>query len=128
MLTEEKKTALKVRLEEEKNTLEVELERLGARNPSNSADWVAALPEGEEFGADRTDNAGVIEEIQGNYATLNELEGRLNTVLRALDKMKSGTYGFCEISGDPIELERLEANPAARTAKAHMGEEEKLPR
>lgn len=126
MLTDAQKTALTERLENEKKLLEEELGRLGARNPDTPGDWVAAKPEGEEFGADRTDNAGVIEEMHENNASMNELEGRYNSVVGALERMKAGTYGVCEISGHDIEIERLEANPAARTCKAHMQEERSL--
>lgn len=126
MVTDSQKAELRAKLEAEKAVLEEELTKLGSRNPSNPADWVASKPEGEEFGADRTDNAGVIEEIQGNYATLSELEGRLNNVLRALGKMEDGTFGICEISKEPIEVERLMANPAARTCITHMQDESKL--
>jgi len=38
----------------------------------------------------------------------------------ALEKIKLGTYGICEICGNHIEEERLQANPSARTDKAHM--------
>jgi RNA polymerase-binding transcription factor DksA len=126
MLTDAQKTALKERLEGEKKLLEEELSRLGAKNPGTPGDWVTAKPEGEEFGADRTDNAGVIEEQFGNSASMQELEGRYNTVTRALEKFANGTYGVCEMSGHDIEPERLEANPAARTCMAHMHEEKTL--
>lgn len=126
MLTDEQKAALKARLENEKKVLEEELSRLGTKNPDAPGDWVTAKPAGEEFGADRTDNAGVIEEMHENNASMNELEGRYNTVTRALAKFADGTYGICEISGSEIELDRLEANPAARTCKAHMQEERTL--
>ena len=29
--------------------------------------------------------------------------------------MDSGIYGICEASGEPIPLDRLKANPSART-------------
>lgn len=126
MLTDTQKSAFKERLEKEKTVLEEELSRLGSKNPDTPGDWVAAKPAGEEFGADRTDNAGVIEEMHENNASMNELEGRYNTVVRALSKFDDGTYGVCEVSGNDIELDRLEANPAARTCKAHMGDEPSL--
>ena len=126
MITDAQKAELKGKLENEKTLLEEELGHLGARNPSNPTDWVANKPEGEEFGADRTDNAGVIEDMHTRNASLNELEGRLQNVLRALGKFDTGTYGVCEIAGTDIEVERLYANPAARTCKAHMAEESKL--
>lgn len=126
MLTEEHKQLLKEKLEREREVLLTELSRLGAQNPANPADWMAAKPVGDEFGADRTDNAAVIEDMHTNNASLNELEGRLNNVLRALQKFTDGTYGVCEISGGPIEPERLDANPAARTSIAHMRDEHLL--
>ena len=96
---------------------------MGKRNPANPSDWVPAKTGGEgDFGADRNDNADLIEEMHDSNASLNELEGQLNTVLMALEKIEKGTYGTCEISGEPIEIERLNANPSARTCKAHMGE------
>ena len=48
------------------------------------------------------------------------LQARLTDVNVALGKIENGTYGICEVSGEPIEADRLEANPAARTNKAHM--------
>lgn len=126
MITDTQKAELKAKLEGEKKLLEEELARLGTRNPSNPNDWVAAKPEGEEFGADRTDNAGLIEEMHSNNASMNELEGRYNNVVRALGKFDTNTYGECEISKSDIEVERLYANPAARTCKAHMQDEHAL--
>ena len=48
-------------------------------------------------------------------------------IKRALKKIKDDEYGKCELCGEDIEEDRLEANPAARTCKKHMGEEAKLP-
>jgi DnaK suppressor protein len=42
----------------------------------------------------------------------------LPEVQRALAKMEAGTYGFSEDTGEPIELERLEAIPWARRTAA----------
>ncbi|MBI3573655.1 TraR/DksA C4-type zinc finger protein [Candidatus Kaiserbacteria bacterium] len=111
---------LKKRLEEERALLERELSALGVRNPSNPSDWVAAKPVGDEFGADRNDNADIIEEMEDNNAAMNELEGRINLVIRALEKMETGAYGVCEVCGEEIEADRLSANPAAPTCKVHM--------
>jgi DnaK suppressor protein len=38
---------------------------------------------------------------------------RLSRVLRALDKIDDGTYGFSDVSGKPIPEERLAAMPEA---------------
>ena len=122
MLTQNDLVKFKKLLEEEKVLLETELSELGSRNPSNASDWVPSKPAGDEFGADRNDNADIIEDMQDNNAALNELEGRLNQVMNALLKITEGTYGTCEISGESIEMDRLEANPASPTCKKHMRE------
>lgn len=111
--------AYKVKLEEEKVRLEEELGTVGRRNPSNPADWEAVPDEvGQE--ADPNDRADLIEGFEANTAILKELETRYNNVLAALDRIEKGTYGICEVSGEQIEEERLSADPAARTCKAHI--------
>lgn len=37
----------------------------------------------------------------------------------ALQRMEDGTYGICEVDGTPIEFERLQALPWARTHVKH---------
>lgn len=42
-------------------------------------------------------------------------EGKMLRLLdRALERIDSGTYGYCQETGDPIEFKRLEAIPHAR--------------
>lgn len=120
MLNSAQTAKFKKSLQAEKALLEQELSGLGKRNPDNSSDWVATKPEGDEFGADRNDNADIIEDMEENSATLTELEGRLNLVVRALENIEEGTYGVCEVCGADIEPDRLAANHAATTCKAHM--------
>ncbi|XKT74657.1 MAG: TraR/DksA family transcriptional regulator [Patescibacteria group bacterium UBA2163] len=123
MLTETQITELKARLEKERDILEQELASLGSRNPNHPGDWEPKKPEGEETSPDRNDNADIIEAMHENNASMNELEGRFNNVMRALKKIGDGNYGICEVSEEPIEFERLEANPAARTCLKHIDQE-----
>jgi DnaK suppressor protein len=37
----------------------------------------------------------------------------INKIDQALDRIEYGTYGYCEESGEPISLRRLEARPIA---------------
>jgi len=109
------------RLESEKATLENELKTVGRRNPSNPADWEAVPQEtGQE--SDPNDAADLINHFEDNTAILKELEIRYNDVLKALMKLEEGTYGICEVSGESIEEDRLEADPAAKTCKAHLND------
>jgi RNA polymerase-binding transcription factor DksA len=110
-------------LEEELKKLEEELKSVGRINPTNPSDWEAVQGETNVDPADRNEVADGIEQYEENSAILKELETRFNNVKLALEKIDEGKYGVCEMSGENIELDRLEANPAARTCKAHMNEE-----
>lgn len=109
----------RTRLTEEKAKLEAELATVGRKNPSNPNDW-EAVPEDTGLEADPNDRADQMEEFGNNHAILKDLENRYNDVLAALARIENGTYGVCTVSGDPIEEDRLEADPAAATSKAHM--------
>lgn len=116
----------KTKLEQEKQILEEELSRLGIQDPE-TGDWGATLDEQDESDQSDLNDRGDRDEdfiIQAN--TLGELEIQYRRVLQALQKIEDGSYGNCEISGQPIEEDRLKANPSARTCKAHMDEEPKL--
>lgn len=47
----------------------------------------------------------------------------LSEVEMALYKIQCGEYGYCEISGEPISIQRLQANPTSRTS---IEEQERL--
>lgn len=110
-------------LEEEALNLTAELKTLGVQNPQVASDWVERTDDLDTSNADLNEVADRTEEYDERRATLAVLEGRLNNVNLALKKIADGTYGICEVSGEPIEEDRLEANPAARTSKAHMDTE-----
>ena len=107
-------------LEEEAAKLRVELQELGVQNPEVKADWVERADDLDTVSADPNEVADRTEEYDERRATLATLEGRFNDMKRALKKINEGKYGICEVGGEPIEEDRLEANPAARTCKAHM--------
>lgn len=125
-MTEEELKKFKDRLLEEKAQLEGELKSIGRINPNNPADWEPVPGDMDKTEADSNETADGIEEYEGNTAILKQLETRYNLILHALKKFDTKTYGKCEISGKDIEVERLEANPAARTGINHIGEEEPL--
>ena len=45
---------------------------------------------------------------------LDQQENELKETIHALAKIRSGTFGICEKSAEPIPVERLRANPIAR--------------
>ena len=110
-------------LEEEATKLQTELESLWVQNPEVKTDWVERADDLDTVNADLNDVADRTEEYDERRAVLAALEGRYNDVKRALRKIDDGTYGACEISGEPIEEDRLDANPAARTCKQHMDQQ-----
>ena len=49
-------------------------------------------------------------------AVLSTSDGRLSgdiSIDQALQRVENGTYGYCEETGEPIGLKRLEARPIA---------------
>ncbi len=114
---------LKALLLTELDAVTEELKTLGVHNPENKHDWVATPVDTETNEADENTSADHAEELEERTAILADLEKRYNETLLALEKIETGTYGICEISGEPIEEDRLLANPAARTCVAHKEEE-----
>ncbi len=112
---------LKSKLEEELAMLEQELKSVGRINPDNPKDWEATPPEMNILENDEEEVADKIKGYEENNSVLNQLETRYNEVKRALGKIESGKgYGICEVGGEQIETNRLEANPAATTCTKHM--------
>lgn len=113
------------KLQAEKNRLVEELNAIGSPNPDKPNDWQAGVSDMDEP-AFREEVADRLEELQEREGTESNLEKRLADIERALEKINSGQFGICEISGEEIEADRLEANPAARTCKAHIDQEDSL--
>jgi len=104
----------------EKDQLTQELSQIGVQN-AVTGDWQAVpMTTDGEAESDYTDQADYVEDFESRSGRLSEIEKRYREVVSALEKMSQGTYGICEKSGEPIETDRLMANPAARTCKAMM--------
>jgi DnaK suppressor protein len=114
--------SFKEKLETERKTLHEQLTKVGRQNPTNPDDWQGLPDDTEAKAIDPNDAADRIESFEENSIIAEELEVRYNEVLDALTRIEEGTYGICQVSGEPIEIDRLEANPAARTNKAHMND------
>lgn len=104
----------------EKKLLEAELGQVGRRNPDNLADWEATPTDKDPSQADENTVANGIADYEDNVAIVNTLETQYQDLKIALDKIENGTYGICEIGGEEIDEERLEANPSARNCRKHM--------
>jgi RNA polymerase-binding transcription factor DksA len=114
-------SVLKDKLNQEKELVTRELSEIGSvKNPKNPDDWQAKHDDLDILRADANEVADQIGSYENNNALVNELEQRLMEIDAALEKMEKGTFGACEVCDKPIEEDRLEANPAAKTCKAHM--------
>jgi RNA polymerase-binding transcription factor DksA len=113
----------KLRLETELAQITETLTTLATQNPDLASDWIPHTNEQEMSEADENVQADTNEAYENRTAIVADLETRFNNLNRALEKIAAGTYGVCEVSGEPIEKARLDANPAARTCIAHLDEE-----
>ncbi len=104
------------RLEEMRETLLSELEStdLGDRNINQT--------EGYGVKNHPAEDATEVFDRERNLALRNEIESELHVVEHALQRIADGTYGICEMGGEPIPVERLEARPAATLCVAHQRE------
>ncbi|NSM56800.1 TraR/DksA family transcriptional regulator [Wolbachia endosymbiont of Atemnus politus] len=53
------------------------------------------------------------DEDSGNEKLIERRKERREEIKKALEKIKLGTYGYCEWTGEEIGIERLKANPLA---------------
>ncbi|MFH1031276.1 MAG: TraR/DksA C4-type zinc finger protein [Chloroflexota bacterium] len=95
------------RLETERARLLDELEELKA-----SAKTDEVRREGSPFGKREEEATGSFE-LEKRLALEKRIGEELAEIEHALDKFKQGTYGLCDVCGQPIGLERLEALPQA---------------
>ena len=109
----------KEKLEAEKVSLETQLGTIGQPSAENPGEWEAVQKDTEQE-ADPNDQADHLDEYQENRAVLDVLNTQHREVLAALSRIEAGTYGNCEECGQPIEDDRLEADPSAKTCKTHL--------
>lgn len=103
---------LKNSLLKEKEELESNLGKIAKPVDKEEGDYETSF---EDIGTDKDDNATEVDQYTQNLGVESTLEKNLQDVLDALEKMEKGTYGLCEKCGKEIPLERLKANPSART-------------
>jgi len=98
---------LRSRLESEQKRLTAELEQLKASvRPANER------REGSPFGK-REEEATETLELETRLALEKRVRDQLAEIEHALAKFEDGTYGLCDLCGQPIDPARLEALPQA---------------
>jgi len=111
-LSPEEVEELRALLGAEKDSLEEELAEHGRKVGDDWQGTAKGFPSDE---ADATDAADSMEELAINIPLVEELETRYKEVIAAMKRLAEGKYGLDENTGEPIDIERLRANPAART-------------
>lgn len=108
-----------------KQRLETELEEITktlgehGHQVGIGGEWSASSETMETDATDPNSVADQIEELVGNVSIVGELKGRFKAIQSALEKIEKGTYGKCEVGGEDIPADRLEANPSAATCIEH---------
>lgn len=106
--------------------LQDELARLETLRANISEDLLE-----EEHGAERelstldqhpSEIGTEMHDLERDQAIAESVENELAEVRTAIGRVKDGTYGRCEVDGEPIPPERLEAMPATRRCAAHQVE------
>ena len=113
------KKKVKEKLESERDVLLEELRDMGKLN-TETGEWEATPEEMSFPESDPNDLADRFEDFEARSSMLKTLEPRLSNILRALKNLNKESFGQCEVCKGDIEMERLDANPAARTCKKHL--------
>ncbi|QPQ55409.1 RNA polymerase-binding protein DksA [Allosphingosinicella flava] len=78
-----------------------------------SRDTMASLKSGPIQEADMTDRASSETDWSIELRTRDRQRKLISKIDAALRRIEQGEYGYCEVTGEPISLARLEARPIA---------------
>ncbi|UTR14502.1 TraR/DksA C4-type zinc finger protein [Salipaludibacillus sp. LMS25] len=110
---------LKKGLEEQKKILS---ERLKAYDDYGlDHGFASSISSGElsQYDNHPADSATELYEREKDIALHEKIILELKAIEHALNKFENGTYGICEVTGQQIPYERLEAKPTAKTIIQH---------
>lgn len=80
---------------------------------SQSVDTLEELRQGGLNQPDEIDRASLETDKSLDLRTKDRIRKLINKIDEALDRIEDGSYGYCEETGEPIGIERLEARPVA---------------
>ena len=80
---------------------------------SQSVDTLDDLRQGGMQQPDDIDRASMETDKALDLRTKDRIRKLINKIDDALQRIEDGTYGYCEETGEPIGIERLEARPVA---------------
>lgn len=89
---------------------------------------LASLSEGGIHEADITDRASVETDRALELRTRDRARKLITKIDQALARIEGGVYGYCEESGEPIGIRRLEARPIATLSLEAQERHERMER
>lgn len=78
-----------------------------------SGETLQHLQQGNEVEADIADRASTETDRALELRTRDRMRKLINKIDQALERVEDGSYGYCEETGEPISIPRLEARPIA---------------
>jgi RNA polymerase-binding transcription factor DksA len=106
------------RLEAERSRVEDLIGELRADLDNESESDDAELSDYDQHQADAGTETF---EREKDLSILESLETELAEIEAAIERVDNGTYGVDEVTGEPIDADRLEAQPTARTNVGTQG-------
>ena len=94
-------------------------------NKSNNQVLYNGEPDDNSTSADVVDQASSYTEKNVEMKTINRQIKLISKIDSAIKKIKDGTYGYCEETGEPIGIKRLIARPIATLCIAAQEKHEK---
>ncbi|MED4213990.1 yteA family sporulation protein, partial [Priestia megaterium] len=116
MLTPQQINQFKSVLEKQKQELEQTIQTHENEDRASERESVGELSSYDNHPADM---ATELYEREKDFGLIELWHKQLEDTKHALQKIEAGTYGICEVSGEEIPFERLEAMPTATTCIQH---------
>ncbi|MCF6216535.1 MAG: RNA polymerase-binding protein DksA [Emcibacter sp.] len=91
-----------------------------------SKETLAHLQEDSQKEPDIADRASSETDWSIELRTRDRQRKLITKIDAAIERLNKGEYGYCEVTGEPIKLERLEARPIAMMSLEAQEEHEKF--
>jgi DnaK suppressor protein len=100
--------------------LTAELAELDQQARSAAGDRAGAVPDREgALGQHPGDYGSEVAAAMDSELLTDTINEQRRRITMALERLDNGSYGSCQVCGQPIDDERLEARPEATTCRVH---------
>ena len=109
-MTTEEQNKLAHLLDQEEYRIRRQLSKVATKDPATPDGY---FPKSVDFGDEITEEDTARQNVESETTIVmeHELKHMLEDILKAKERITSGTYGICSKCGTDIPLERLEALP-----------------